>query len=58
MRQEWRGFSGTRWTEEIDVREFIQKNYTEYLGDESFLEGPTEATDRLWGKVQELQKAL
>jgi len=56
MRQEWRGFSGTRWTEEIDVREFIQKNYTEYLGDESFLEGPTEATDRLWGKVQELQK--
>lgn len=56
MRQEWRGFSGTRWTEEIDVRGFIQKNYTEYLGDESFLEGPTEATDRLWGKVQELQK--
>ena len=56
MRQEWRGFSGTCWTEEIDVRGFIQKNYTEYLGDESFLEGPTEATDRLWGKVQELQK--
>ncbi|MDO4192602.1 MAG: formate C-acetyltransferase [Erysipelotrichaceae bacterium] len=57
MREEWRGFSGTRWTEEINVREFIQKNYTEYLGDESFLEGPTEATDQLWGKVQELQKA-
>ncbi|MBQ1533067.1 MAG: formate C-acetyltransferase [Solobacterium sp.] len=56
MREEWRGFSGTRWTEEINVREFIQKNYTEYLGDESFLEGPTEATDQLWGKVQELQK--
>ena len=56
MGQEWRCFSGTRWTEEIDVRGLIQKNYTEYLGDESFLEGPTEATDRLWGKVQELQK--
>ena len=56
MRAEWRGFSGTRWTEEINVREFIQKNYTEYLGDESFLEGPTEATDQLWEKVQELQK--
>jgi|GEM_PF-1606178 len=56
MREEWRGFKGNKWTDDIDVRDFIQKNYTPYDGDESFLEGPTEATDILWGKVQELQK--
>ncbi len=56
MRDEWRGFKGNKWTDDIDVRDFIQKNYTPYDGDESFLEGPTEATDTLWGKVQELQK--
>ncbi|MEE8836456.1 MAG: formate C-acetyltransferase [Eubacteriales bacterium] len=56
MRDEWRGFKGTKWTDDINVRDFIQKNYTPYDGDESFLEGPTEATDILWGKVQELQK--
>ncbi|MGI6057422.1 MAG: formate C-acetyltransferase [Bilifractor sp.] len=56
MRNEWRGFKGNKWTDDIDVRDFIQKNYTPYDGDESFLEGPTEATDILWGKVQELQK--
>lgn len=56
MRTEWRGFKGNKWTDDIDVREFIQKNYTPYDGDESFLEGATEATDLLWGKVQELQK--
>ncbi|WP_288936064.1 formate C-acetyltransferase [uncultured Acidaminococcus sp.] len=52
----WRGFKGEKWTDDVDVREFIQKNYTPYDGDESFLAGPTEATDKLWGKVQELQK--
>ena len=56
MRDEWRGFKGNKWTDDIDVRDFIQKNYTPYDGDESFLEGPTEATDTLWGKVQELQE--
>ena len=40
----------------VDVRDFIQENYTPYEGDESFLEGPTEATDKLWGRLQELQK--
>jgi len=52
----WRSFRGSHWTEDINVREFIQNNYTPYDGDESFLEGPTEATDRLWGRLQELQK--
>lgn len=56
MRNEWRDFKGSKWTDDIDVRDFIQKNYIPYDGDESFLEGPTEATDILWGKVQELQK--
>lgn len=54
--QAWRGFTGTKWTDEVNVRDFIQNNYTQYDGDESFLAGPTEATDKLWGKVQELQK--
>ena len=56
MREEWRNFRGNRWTDEIDVRAFIQDNYTPYDGDESFLEGPTEATEALWNRVQELQK--
>ena len=56
MREEWTGFKGSKWTDDINVRQFIQDNYTPYDGDESFLEGPTEATDRLWGKLQELQK--
>ena len=56
MREEWRTFKGTKWTEDINVRDFIQNNYTPYSGDESFLEGPTEATERLWDKIQELQK--
>ena len=54
--KEWDGFEGRLWKEEINVRDFIQNNYTPYDGDESFLEGPTEATDKLWGKLQELQK--
>lgn len=52
----WRGFKGTHWTEDVNVREFIQKNYTPYDGDEAFLVGPTEATDKLWARVQEYQK--
>lgn len=54
--KEWNGFFGNAWKDEINVRDFIQKNYTEYTGDESFLEGPTEATNKLWGRLQELQK--
>lgn len=54
--EEWDGFEGTLWKEEINVREFIQKNYQPYDGEESFLAGPTEATNQLWGKLQELQK--
>jgi len=57
MRDEWRGFKGTHWLDDINVRDFIQHNYTQYEGDESFLAGPTQATDTLWGKLQELQKA-
>ncbi len=54
--KEWEGFSGRIWKEEVNTRDFIQKNYVPYDGDSSFLEGPTEATDILWGKLQELQK--
>ena len=54
--EQWAGFKGRKWTHSVDVRDFIQENYTPYEGDESFLEGPTEATDKLWGKLQELQK--
>ena len=53
----WNGFEGRIWKLECNVRDFIQNNYTSYDGDESFLEGPTEATDKLWGRLQELQKA-
>ena len=52
----WRGFKGTHWTEDVNVRDFIQKNYTPYDGDEAFLAGPTVATDKLWARVQEYQK--
>ena len=52
----WRGFKGVKWMDDVDVRDFIQNNYTPYDGDESFLTEPTEATDKLWGRVQELQK--
>ena len=50
------GFKGRLWKEEINVRDFVQNNYKPYDGDESFLEGPTEATNKLWGRLQELQK--
>ena len=56
MREEWTNFAGGKWESDIDVRDFIQKNYTPYDGDQSFLEGPTEATDKLWGELKELQK--
>ncbi len=52
----WNGFEGNIWKRECNVRDFIQKNYTPYEGDESFLADPTEATDKLWGRLQELQK--
>jgi len=55
MREQWRGFRGTHWLDDVNVRDFIQNNYTAYDGDESFLEGPTEATDTLWGALQKLQ---
>ena len=57
MREEWKGFKGTHWLDDVNVRDFIQNNYTPYDGDESFLARPTEATDKLWARVQELQKA-
>lgn len=53
----WSGFAGKKWTEEVNVRDFIQNNYKQYEGDESFLVGPTKATDLLWGELQKLQKA-
>ena len=56
MKNAWRDFHGTQWKEEINLRDFIQNNYTQYDGDESFLVGPTEATDTLWGELQQLQK--
>ena len=54
--EQWEGFQGKNWVNSVDVRDFIQCNYTPYDGDETFLEGPTEATDKLWGRLQELQK--
>jgi formate C-acetyltransferase len=54
--KEWDGFEGRLWKEELNVRDFIQKNYKPYDGDESFLAGPTEATDKLWDALQKLQK--
>ena len=54
--EQWNGFFGSLWKEEVNVRDFIQTNYTEYHGDESFLAGPTEATNKLWNALQALQK--
>lgn len=53
---QWNGFKGRIWKEEVNVRDFIQNNYTPYDGDESFLQPATEATDKLWGALQKLQK--
>ncbi len=55
--KQWQGFNGGKWTEKIDVRDFIRKNYTPYTGDASFLEGASERTNALMAKVRELQKA-
>src|SRR5690625_3555928 len=52
----WVGFKGHVWKEEINVRDFIQQNYTEYIGDDSFLEGPTEDTNALWSQVRKLME--
>ena len=54
--KEWEGFEGTIWKDEVNTRDFIQKNYVPYDGDESFLADPTDATDKLWGELQKLQK--
>lgn len=53
--EEWKGFKGGHWTDEVNVRDFIQENYEPYEGDASFLVGPTKATEDLWNKVQQLQ---
>ena len=52
---QWNGFSGSLWKEEVNVRDFIQRNYTAYDGDKSFLAGPTDATQKLWDELQSLQ---
>lgn len=56
MREEWNGFEAGSWMTDINVRSFIQHNYTPYEGDDSFLAGPTERTTKLWEKVMELMK--
>ena len=53
----WKGFKGSTWKDEVNVRDFIQNNYTPYDGDEKFLEGPTAATEKLFDELQKLQKA-
>lgn len=53
---QWRGFKGDLWRADIDTRDFIQNNYTPYSGNESFLEGPSDATEKLWDKLSALQK--
>ncbi|MGP6147555.1 formate C-acetyltransferase [Jeotgalibaca sp. A122] len=54
--EQWQGFKGKTWKEEVDVRDFIQQNYTIYEGDAEFLEGPTEETNELWDQVMDLTK--
>lgn len=56
MKEQWQEFKGTKWQDEVDVRDFIQNNYTPYDGDESFLVGPSKATEKLWDELQKLQK--
>ena len=56
MKQEWINFKQGQWTKSIDVRNFIQLNYTPYNGDDSFLTGATDATKKLWEEVSELFK--
>ena len=54
--EQWNDFEGRTWKEEVNVRDFIQKNYKPYDGDEKFLEDPTENTNKLWDMLQKLQK--
>ena len=54
--EQWNGFKGKVWKEEVNVRDFIQENYTLYEGDDSFLAVPTEATKALWAQVMDLNK--
>uniref|UniRef100_UPI003F66B678 pyruvate formate lyase family protein n=1 Tax=Gorillibacterium sp. sgz5001074 TaxID=3446695 RepID=UPI003F66B678 len=54
--KQWEGFQGGQWQQEINVRDFIQKNVTVYTGDEAFLAPATEATNKLWKQVMELTK--
>ncbi len=56
MFSQWKGFTSGKWTQEINVRDFIQKNYTPYTGDESFLASPTDSTETLWDKVKFLMQ--
>lgn len=56
MNTAWRGFKKSHWQDEVNVRDFVQSNYTPYEGDESFLAGATEATEKLWNELQKLQK--
>ena len=56
QKEQWEGFKGRLWKEEVNTRDFIQNNYKPYDGDSSFLADPTESTNKLWGKLQELQK--
>ena len=56
MYQGWKDFKPGKWSKEIDVRNFIQLNYTPYEGDDSFLSGPTQATEKLWDMVVELNE--
>ena len=56
MQKAWRNFAGEKWLDEVNMRQFIQDNYTSYDGDASFLEEPTEATNKLWGILKDLQK--
>ena len=58
MQNEWRDFNGGAWENEVNVRDFIQRNYKPYDGDSSFLEGPTEDTTALWQDVLELSKQI
>lgn len=52
--EQWKGFKGDKWQTSVDTRDFIQRNYTEYTGDDSFLEPIAPSTDKLWTKLQEL----
>ena len=55
-RQEWKGFTGGVWQNEINVRDFIQKNFTIYEGGDEFLAGPTKDTEDLWKQVLDLMQ--